>query len=133
MPSRPKPKPAPLHERAARSMRAHPWITWTSVGGVAGLLALAVPAVIWIDARYQPAWAAEAHERSHKQERAEVLYGQARLESLMLRNRAQDCLVRDRQQRRSETEARICQQYRDELKAAQERERVLYEQMQRVK
>lgn len=125
--------PARWHDRAARSVRAHPFISLGTTVSIVAVLAAVVPAVMWIDARYQTVSAAELYQAEYKQERTEIRYGQARLESLMLRNRAQDCTVRDRDQRRqrSDTEMRICQQYRDELKAAQERERVLYEQMQR--
>lgn len=124
---KPAPKPARWQDRAVRSARAHPFVTWGTAASAVTVIAAIITGVLWVDGRYQLAEAAGAHERNHRQERAEILYQLARQESLILRRAVNECRTKaDKPGMRA-----ACVDYEQEYRAAAQRERVLYEQMQR--
>lgn len=126
---KPAPKPARWQDRAVRSARAHPFVTWGTAASAVTVIAAIITGVLWVDGRYQLAEAAGAHERNHRQERAEILYQLARQESLILRNRLNDCA--SRVQRSTQADRQVCEQYRGEYREAERRSQILYEQVQR--
>lgn len=124
---KPSQRPARWQDRAVRSARAHPWITWGTAASAVTVIAAIITGMLWVDGRYQLAEAAGAHERNHRQERAEILYQLARQESLILRRAVNECRTKaDRPGMRA-----ACVDYEQEYRAAAQRERVLYESMQR--
>lgn len=112
-------------DRAARSARAHPWLTWTTIGGTAALIGM-----IPILAPYMPHWqtaeAADAHAKQDQREFAALLYGQQRIEVLILGGKVNECRSRARPNDRA-----ACADYEQAYRSARDREKTLYEMTQK--
>lgn len=127
------PKPRAIRAKAAldpqpirAAMRRHPVITWATAASIATVIAVAVPGGAWLFGHFQTVEAAERHERDSAQKYAAVLYGQQRIETLILRGRVNEC-------RAKAVKPAACADYEQEYRAAAQRERALFEAMQRGK
>lgn len=118
------PRPVRWHD----SLRAHPWLTWGTLASIATVLAVAVPGTAWLLGRYQTVEAADLHERNDAKQNANILYGQARIESLILRKQVADCEAKSKERSRVE-----CATYQRDYREAQQRAQFLYEQSQRAR
>lgn len=147
MPAKKKPAPAPSPTwggRTAEVVRAHPKITWGTAAAVVSILGVLTPGYIWWEDRYQRKEAARLAEERIRSEikdqtehnarnrawllagQATANAGQARLESVIMRNRVVECREKMAGQKSISTyAASVCAQYEAELKDAQDRTEVL--------
>ena len=135
MPVKRKPKPPRLRERVAKSVRSHPRGIVVTLSGVGAVIAIF--AAVWpFFPRFLTVEAADTvikelrreaaeHEKKDAQDRLENMYGQQRIETLILRNRVNECAAKTRSIKPVETT--ICTEYQQEYREAERRTRYLYE------
>lgn len=125
MPRKPKPSQR-WHSRAAQTVRAHPWVTWGTAASIATVLGIAIPGGAWLLSRYETVEAAELHAKEDERKLGQLLYGQQQIQTLLLRNRVNDCRANVKAQQRE-----ACRQYEQEYREAARKEQFLFEQMQK--
>jgi len=113
-------------DRARDAVSRYPKISWATLAAVVGILGVVVPWGLAFESRYQrveAAAAAEAkiredmktHAQADTRSQAWAQFGQLRTESLVLRNRLNDCAVRTAEGKKlSVLEQSICKQYDEE-------------------
>ena len=113
-------------DRARDAVSRYPKITWGTVAAIVGILGVIVPWGISLESRYQRVEAAaaaeakirddmKAHAQSDVRSQAWAQFGQLRTESLVLRNRLNDCAVRTSEGKKlTALEQSICKQYDEE-------------------
>lgn len=115
-----KRKPKRL-QRARDAVRRHPW-TWGTIATVVGILGVVIPGALWVIARFQTAADARSHADRDEQKFAWVIYGQAKTNVILLRNRLNDCNSKPI----TKAERPACDQYRQEYEEESQRARDLY-------
>lgn len=129
MPAKQKPKAAPktpaprLAERAATYARRRPFLTWGTAAAIAGVIGV-VPVVLPYLPRFQTVEAAELHAKEDAKRADEMAYGQARIETFVLRSQVNDCVTK----MLKVSEKQICDGYRREYEQADKRMQTLYKQ-----
>ena len=113
-------------DSARETVSRYPKIAWGTVAAVVGILGVIVPWGISLEARYQRVEAAKAaeekiredmkaHAQADTRSQAWAQFGQLRTESLVLRNRLNDCAVRTSEGKKlTALEQSICKQYDEE-------------------
>ena len=113
-------------DRARDAVSRYPKITWGTLAAVVGILGVVVPWGLAWEAKYQRVEAAaiaeakirddmKAHAQADARSQAWAQFGQLRTESLVLRNRLNDCAVRTAEGKKSSPlELSICKQYDEE-------------------
>jgi len=113
-------------DRARDAVSRYPKISWGTLAAVVGILGVVVPWGLAWEAKYQRVEAAaaaeakiredmKAHAKADTRSQAWAQFGQLRTESLVLRNRLNDCAVRTAEGKKlSVLEQSICKQYDDE-------------------
>lgn len=138
-----KKKPPPKlrwRERIAKRAQTNPKgliVTLSGVGAVVAILGGIWPFL----PKFQTVEAAEsvikeirkeaiAHEKKDERDRLESMYGQQRIETLILRNRVNDCTDRTRTRSIKPVDANVCAEYQQEYREATRRTQYLYEKVQ---
>lgn len=102
-------------------MRTHPWLTLSTVATAVAILSAAIPGIWWVAAQIQTTGAAKDEAMRNAKRDAWAAYSIARLESVMLRNRVNECDERTAARRLSPVETASCEQYRREFADASRR------------
>ena len=133
MPIKRKPKTPRLRERVTKAVRPRGLVITLSGAGAV----VAIMAAVWpFFPRFLTVEAADTvikelrkeaaeHEKKDAQDRLENMYGQQRIETLILRNRVNECAAKTRSIKPVETT--ICTEYQQEYREAERRTRYLYE------
>lgn len=114
-------------DRARGVAHRHPWLTWGTIAAVVAVLAGVIPGVLWVIERFQTTADAKAHANRDEQKFAWVIWGQAKTNTILLRNRLNDCNVKPTV-KRSAMEQAVCLQYQQEYDEENRRARDLYKQ-----
>ncbi len=139
-----KPKPRPpskprWRDSARQFVKQRPLLTWGSAASMVALVGSIWTGGAWFFGRFQLAEASDAvikelrkdaaaHEKKDAQERIENMYGQQRIETLILRARVNDCNAKSRSVKG--IEVNICAEYQQEFREAQKRTDYLYQKVQ---
>lgn len=108
-------------ERVLSTVRESPW-TWGTAASIAGVVSVVVSGVFWVGAHFQTVEAADAHEKQDAKDHAETVYGQARIETFVLRSQVNECLARTLRA----ADKLVCDGYRREYEEAENRMQALY-------
>ena len=96
-----------------------------SVGAFIGILTAVTPGVLWVKGYFQTAEDAKAIELRNARRDAWSSYGIARIESVMLRNRVNECDEKTAARSLRPIEVASCEQYRREFAEVAQRLREL--------
>ena len=124
-----KKKPPGWRDRAVKTARAHPVVTWSTAAAIAAVLAVIVPGVVWVDGHYQTAEAAELHAQKDSQAQVVQMYEVQGIKSLILGDRVIKCRARSK----DAPDRATCTQAELDYKKSTDRERDLDREVRKLK